>query len=206
MRYVGKSCSGLHRTRQHLKTWSLRSGTHKNHWLRQVLASGLQPEVEILETFTDSEELAQAEMFWIAYFCGIGCPLTNGTDGGDGLVGATPAVRAKLSSSHRGRKLTAEHRQAISRSMQGLEKGEAHRAALSVAHLGRKRGPQGVERRRAMAVKLGGRPFLDETGRRWVSVAEAARFWSIQKSNLRAVLKGRQPRAGGHVFLYEDCQ
>jgi hypothetical protein len=47
----------------------------------------MKPEVVVLQKFDDAAILYEAEHFWIAYFRAMGCPLTNGTDGGPGAQG-----------------------------------------------------------------------------------------------------------------------
>lgn len=96
---------------------------HKANWLRQLLAVGLRPEVEVLETHETAEALVEAEKHFIAYFRSIGCRLTNQTDGGDGIAGCVRSdeFRRKLSRYHRGRPKTEEHRLHLSRSRGGRQ-------------------------------------------------------------------------------------
>jgi hypothetical protein len=88
LRYVGKSCSGKRRARQHANpSRSIRDFTYKGNWVNGLVAAGLRPEVEVLEFVGDAQSLDEAERFWIAYYRGLGCRLTNLTDGGDGTPG-----------------------------------------------------------------------------------------------------------------------
>lgn len=98
-RYIGKSCSGLRRPQEHVRACFLRSSTHKNNWVKSLLAQGLEPQIEVLEELQGPDRLADAEMEWIAAARRAGCQLTNETDGGDGLWGRkhTLATRLKMS-------------------------------------------------------------------------------------------------------------
>lgn len=75
------------------------------------MKEGLQPEIVIVEEFDESIELNEAEIFWIAYLRGIGCDLTNMTDGGGGTRGLEPWCK--------GKELSEEHRRKISQSNKG---------------------------------------------------------------------------------------
>jgi len=58
----------------------------------------------------DDEILAQAEIFWIRYFSGIGFRLTNLTEGGEGASGYrhSPETRKRMSELKKGIKLRPE--------------------------------------------------------------------------------------------------
>jgi hypothetical protein len=103
-RYIGKSCSGLRRPHDHVRECFLRSKTHKNNWVKSLLAIGLRPVVEVVEEIVDPEKLSDAEMEWISAARAVGCSLTNETDGGEGLLGRkhSKATRLKMSSSRHG--------------------------------------------------------------------------------------------------------
>lgn len=121
--YVGKSCSGLRRPRQHWNKWSLRLRSHTANKIRQVIASGAIPKVTVLEELSSPVGLDQAEVFWIGFLRRHEWQLTNLTDGGGGCLGWTPPAewRAKLAARMSGRVVSAETR-----------------ARLSAAHAGRK--------------------------------------------------------------------
>ena len=110
LRYVGKSKNPVVRKYQHVCASQLRRKQHKNHWIKDLLASGLKPELVQLETvpYADWEE---AETFWIAYFRFIGADLTNATAGGGGSPDPSPETRKKIGDACRGkpRKFTEEH-------------------------------------------------------------------------------------------------
>lgn len=94
-RYVGKAVDIEERLDEHLKPSNLEAFTHKNNWIKQVLAGGFKPEITILETHDSDEEAFAAEKFWIAYFRSIGVRLTNSTDGGEGSTGAKRSAETR---------------------------------------------------------------------------------------------------------------
>lgn len=80
IRYVGKTDNPERRLAMHLKE---RYHSHKNHWLQELASEGLKPIMTIIETVSEGQGWEDRERYWIAHFRAIGCPLTNGTDGGD---------------------------------------------------------------------------------------------------------------------------
>jgi hypothetical protein len=87
LRYIGKSCSGLIRPRNHFKPSELCHKTHKVHWIKSVLSQNKKPEIVIIEQHDNPELLDEAEQFWIEYYKSIGSRLTNSTNGGKGTLG-----------------------------------------------------------------------------------------------------------------------
>ena len=158
LRYVGKSSAGLRRPRSHIFPSALKKEhTHKAYWLRRLIAAGLQPEIEVLETAP--ADIDDAEKFWIAYFKSIGCNLTNLTEGGEGVVGLrhSAAARAKMSAVRRGVPKSPEWRAKIAASnrgqprpwLVGRPKSPEERAKLSAANKGRRRTPEQIAKHAA---------------------------------------------------------
>ena len=84
LRYVGFTSNPLRRRLgEHLRD---PSNTHKGKWIRSLLKDGYKPEIDVLQTTTDQERVFD-EQWSIAYYRSIGCNLTNGTLGGDGVLG-----------------------------------------------------------------------------------------------------------------------
>jgi len=95
IRYVGKTGRQLEqRLAEHLRT-VLTKRTYRDYWISSLDAS---PRIELICEVPDQLGSA-AEVFWIAYLRALGCRLTNGTDGGDGLVNPSPEVRARIAAS-----------------------------------------------------------------------------------------------------------
>lgn len=138
--YVGQSSRGLERCKEHFTPFARKEQTLKGLAVRRIFDAGLVPGVEVLQHIADPDEavppllkhydpaiewgaLDAAEMRWIAHGRAAGWPLTNGTDGGDGLRGLvrTPEHGAKISASKMGKSVG-----------KGIPKSEEHRAALCV--------------------------------------------------------------------------
>lgn len=136
--YIGQSSIGLERPQQHMRATALREKTPKAAYVRSLLALGVEPRIEVLQTVDDPDEaippplhcwtgddvcaLDAAEMWWIVHGRKHGWPLTNRTHGGDGLRGLvrTPEHSAKIAASHignqyaKGYRPTPEHRAKLS--------------------------------------------------------------------------------------------
>ena len=187
LRYVGKSCSGLARPRRHSSPY------HFEHygrlpvtkWAKTLVDQGTKPEIEVLESFADADSLAVAEIFWIAYFRGIGCRLLNLTDGGDGTAGHafSPDHRRRLSEAVRRRYQDPKERQ--KHSQPGREVSD--------------------KTRRKIASSNGGRPFRDEAGNLWHTLPEAAAYWGVRANHIcEALHRKRRKTVGGHVFTFVE--
>lgn len=116
LKYIGKTKRSLkRRLTEHICVTNLISKTYKNHWIKQLLEKQHKPEIVELEKLSPNDDWIEAEQFWIAYMRFIGYKLTNLTDGGDGLCGATRETRYKCGSSRRGKKytFTEDHKQKI---------------------------------------------------------------------------------------------
>ena len=87
IRYIGKSCSGLNRPKNHNKPSNLKANTHKVHWIKNLLFEGSKPRIVIIEEFDNPEVLDAAEQKWIAHYKSIGADLTNSDNGGVGSLG-----------------------------------------------------------------------------------------------------------------------
>lgn len=79
IRYVGKAVDPANRLRQHCQP-SLGSDTHKDRWVRSLLAAGKSPRMAIIEWVDDWET---AERAWISRLRADGHPLMNISDGGN---------------------------------------------------------------------------------------------------------------------------
>jgi hypothetical protein len=116
IRYVGKSCSGMKRPKQHASKARLSKETnlHKKNWILSLQEKGLSFVVEILEVCT-SETLSTAEAAWIHTLRSKGEPLLNRTDGGDGISGFSHSeeTKRKVSASKRGIPLADDHKRAL---------------------------------------------------------------------------------------------
>jgi hypothetical protein len=219
LRYVGKTARGLARPYEHGRVSILRKdGTYKGNWIRQLHAEGLTYEVEVLEEHESPETLVDAEQFYIAYFRGLGCRLTNLTDGGEGVRGHrhSSATRARLSDLAKMQFSNPEARQRASevarvqwtteaRQRQSelkrrhFTKPEAHKRASDAARTWQTEEVR-IQRSRAR----GGRPFRDQNGVVYQTQSDAARRLGISQGNISSVLLGVRTHANGYRFDFVE--
>lgn len=83
IRYIGKSEKGLERPRQHFEPGKLKKLSKKNNWIKSLIGKGKLPKIKILCSCSNTNELNQKEIEFIALFKNSG-KLTNMTDGGTG--------------------------------------------------------------------------------------------------------------------------
>ncbi|WP_159065954.1 GIY-YIG nuclease family protein [Deinococcus ficus] len=136
IRYIGYSSNPDKRFKRHLKD---KSNTHKAHWIQSLKKQGLTPGLLLLEE-CKVDNWQERERAWIAHYRKQGLPLTNGTEGGEGLCNPTQEVRDAISRGKRGKAArktfqhTPETREAISKAKQGVTHSDTHKANLSKAH------------------------------------------------------------------------
>ena len=76
VRYVGRSCSGLHRPKSHLYNCNLNDNSYKTRWIKKNLP---HITIKILEEVEDKRLLDEKEIYWISQFSN----LTNSQKGGN---------------------------------------------------------------------------------------------------------------------------
>ncbi len=89
IRYIGMSSRGMRRPREHRSRTA--PDTYCRRWVKTLQKHGLDYEITVLEVLTESDGLAQAERWWIAFGKTCGWPLTNIMKGG----GPSECVLAK---------------------------------------------------------------------------------------------------------------
>ena len=94
VRYVGFASDVDLRLLKHIEE-AFRKRTRKCLWLRNLLTSGLQPLVRVVDSgYGDSWR--EAERFWIRFYReAVGANLTNMTDGGEGIFGMRHSEESK---------------------------------------------------------------------------------------------------------------
>lgn len=127
IRYVGKTCDRLRYRHAH-HAHEARKGTRRylyNWWRKQPV----EPQPVLLGVHPTNEDAIQTEREVIALARALGEPLTNATEGGEGVLGLrhSEASRARMSAAqrmrtkqpHAGRSHTAEARERISQTKTG---------------------------------------------------------------------------------------
>lgn len=136
--YIGKSSKGIQRPKDHGKVGNLNSKSHLPvvRWIRKRRSTGQDYQISILEEHDSAESLNDSERFYIAYFRSLGIPLLNCTDGGDGSVGLTPEIRARISEARKGRKLSEEHKKKIAEGVRVAVSKPSYSANMSAIKKG----------------------------------------------------------------------
>jgi len=119
IRYIGKSDEPKKRLRSHIyeakrNKWN----SYKNNWIRQLLAEGNKPIVNIIEE-VDDEKWAESEIYWIAQFKVWNFDLVNIAKGGQGIKFYTEEIRKKISESLNGIKRSEETKEKMSKAAKG---------------------------------------------------------------------------------------
>lgn len=222
VRYVGKSATGMKRPKLHGKPSCLaKDETHKANWIRSLLAQGIHYVVEVLQYVGSREELNSAERYWIREARNAGWKLTNHTDGGDGLSGATFSAehRANISKANRGRKLTAEQKarcsvaarrrdpatgaarvHAASLAWKGSKHTEEAKKAIGAVH----RGKVVSAEARAKVSVANSKPVRElASSTMYPSVRAAATALGIECSGVAKVASGRARLKSHHGYRFE---
>lgn len=148
IRYIGKSSCGLKRPRHHGADRVLRLDTnkHKVNWIRQLMSLGLNYGVLVLDAVLDSTALSGLERHWVAHGRSNNWPLTNLTDGGEGLFNPSPETRAKIGRHSAARMATKKYQELAISARRGKPLSPEWRAKLSAAGMGQRRSPEARER------------------------------------------------------------
>ena len=123
LKYIGKTKDTLkNRLQYHLYPVALKPITLKNNWLKSLLKQGLKPHITPLqETTEDRWQIDEQEN--IKHWKMMGCPLTNGTDGGEGLLNY---------------KTSEETKRKISKALSGRPHSLEWNKKVSLSHIGKK--------------------------------------------------------------------
>lgn len=101
IRYIGKSIRPKERLQNHMNEVA---NCHRSHWLQSLKAKGKKPYQVILQELEDGSDWQSCEVAWIKYGKSHGWPLTNNTDGGDGVPGLPEETRKRMAAIWSGRK------------------------------------------------------------------------------------------------------
>jgi group I intron endonuclease len=129
LRYIGYSSDIERRIKDHHRPIYLKIKSHKNNWIKSLLAQGQKADFIIIEEYDSAEQLPQAEIEMVEYFKYLGVELTNGTRGGDGHLKGdklSEETKKKLSEAFSGEK----------HPMYGKHHSEEAKRAISLSKLG----------------------------------------------------------------------
>lgn len=194
-RYIGKSCSGLKRPKQHMSAAVLRNErSYKASWIKQLHKEGLVYQIEILEVFENEDRLSEAECEWIVECRKNGVPLTNKTDGGDGVCGYVHTKQAKDAIGSKNKGLKKPWLSKLNRSRKGQpSKQKGIPTGRSI--------PWSYENRVKQSIAFGGSPIYDVCcNRTFNTLGETAIAIGAKRSNVSASLAGRCGLVHGHLL------
>jgi hypothetical protein len=136
IRYIGKTTNLEQRYTAHVN--SPPTNCHRSHWIQSLKAKGLRPLMVVVEIIEGAWPWQEAERNWIARGRREGWPLTNNTNGGDGVPGLPAETRQRMAATWRGRK----HKPATIEKLRAARAlrvtSAATRAKMSASLLGRR--------------------------------------------------------------------
>jgi hypothetical protein len=180
VRYVGITNYGLsHRLHGHLtEARRAKSNSHRINWLRSLLASGVRPVIEMIES-CPRLFWQERERYWIKTMRDAGHDLVNGSEGGYGRITWTAEMRAamsvmktgnsyclgrtmptetraKIAAANGGRRLPDESYKRGAAKRVGIKQSDATKLKKRLAMLGKKLPPERIEQMRQskLGVKL----------------------------------------------------
>ena len=135
IRYIGKSIRPLQRLKDHMNEVS---NCHRSHWLQNLKARGLIPQLVILEEIRGEWPWQEAERYWIARAKALGWQLVNNTNGGDGVDGLPLETRQRMAKVWLGRKHSQKTLQKLRETRKGRVASDETRKKMSLSMTGRK--------------------------------------------------------------------
>lgn len=140
IRYVGWTRQSLSRRLSgHLSTarCSTKTKMHRLAWIRSVMRAGFTPGIELYAEIPAGHGAA-SEVAAIRLLRLLDADLTNGTAGGDGVVGHVHSeqTRRRLSEAHTGRRLPQGHREKLAEHWRRFWSDPESRAKALKAKLG----------------------------------------------------------------------
>lgn len=147
------------------------------HWVNTVNKHGFG--IQRLAEWKTECDAFEHEKFLILCFKDMGYKLVNMTDGGDGVSNPSDKTRKKMSMSQlaRNRKLTEEHKAALSFAHKGKPLSDKHRQKIALANSGKKKSAESIAKMSANAWAK------TEEGRKSLSLS-TTNYWKQKKGLL----------------------
>lgn len=199
-RYVGQTVVVVERRRrQHVtRSGSTSRPTHRDYWIRSVIARGDEVCVRILQCDAAWNE---SERYWIAKLKADGASLVNHTAGGEGMLDAPPELRDRIRLAVQGLWSCDEYRARMSAVKKDVPWTDAqHEARMMVGPAVRseraRRGRMAIsDAKRSAISSIAGRANWEQ--RRAEGTAQGEHI-SSAKLNDQKVLEIRRLRAAGN--------
>lgn len=215
IRYVGKTVNLKARLSKHLYWSSLKNNKdYKSNWIKKLLRNKLVPIMNIVQKI-DEKYWKECEIYWISYFKGIGCPLTNTDPGGLGMRrGYKPSketirkmVETRKKNGYIPSKETIKKGIDTRRKNGTIYKSKSVRKKMSIA--AKSRSPISEETRKRLSKShIGIKPTEDQNIKKSITMAKKKNinpvsgfkgvYWNKQRLKWR-VRWGRE-----HVGMFED--
>lgn len=174
VRYIGKTIRPLGvRLTRHIHDAKSGASYHVSRWIRSLDA---RPQINALAIVEDVLS-SRTERGVIAIYRKNGCRLTNITDGGEGTLGYrhTREALIKIGAVHKGKIVSAEHRERMRTLRTGKRLTEEQRARLKGMGLGRR--------------------HSDESKAKMSAVQKGRQVNAEQRARISAAQIGRRPSA-----------
>lgn len=217
LRYIGQTRTSLaQRLSAHIAPSSLRDPTPRAQWIIELRAQRRKPEIFEIES-VEAAAANEAERFRVGSFRALGCDLLNRS------IGFSPSLerRAKISKAQKGKPRAPLAPEVFARraaKLRGRKRSPEAIAKTAAGKLGQLVGAEGRanikaaatltwsddDRRVRQSRNHGGRPFVDQTGRRFETIQGAARALDIGAPAIWRVLHGHRSATSGYVFRFID--
>lgn len=154
IRYIGKTTNPEKRFKEHCNDKNIK--LHRVCWINSLKKMGCLPQMDILEKLPDNADWQYAEKDWISFAKRIGCDLTNGTNGGEGLVNITDEIKEKRRRKLIGVKHSEERKRNISiarkRAMQDPELRLKMKQAIQNRKISKSELESSAQKRRSLSL------------------------------------------------------
>ena len=210
IRYIGLTFNDLN---QRLKSHcSEKSKSHKSNWIQSLRKQGLKPIIESIEdNILSYEEVCDREIYWIEKYKSDGHTLTNMASGGNKNKKMSDETRKKMSDSAKNRNfklvLSDETKILISDKAKKRFESEYEREKLRISNKryeDSKTEEQKLNDILTQEVKSvlqydKDMNFISE----YISIRDAERKTSINRSNISKCCKNKVRSAGGFIWKYK---
>lgn len=207
IRYVGKANNPKIRYKQHLNK-KIKNYVH--YWIQSLNKEGQFPELFIIDEVPKVDWIFW-EQHYISLYKSWGFKLTNLTSGGDGLEGFkhSQLTKTKISILHKGRKLTDQHKKALSDSIRKIRVSPSEETKIKMIKASIKRfsDPIKLEDHRRKAQLRNGKKILvidiNKNETEYNAINEASRVLNIRKSRIDECINPNHRRNSYKGFIFK---
>lgn len=164
IRYIGFTSQSLEKRLYYhiLEAKRSKKNNRRINWIKNLLNQELSPIISNIDSCNE-ENWKELEQYWIAQFKACGFNLTNGTEGGQGILGYkhTEETKKKLSLLGKNLKHSVESKLKISNSLKGKKISDKAKKNMSLAQKGKPKNPKSIEK---MKFTKKGRTLIDKVG------------------------------------------